>query len=136
MVPIVREIHLDVNSLAVGKLGVIEFRTLPFQPKRIYWLSEVPAGVERGHHAHKQLTQLMCVPSGSVDVDIYEGRKVSSYHLDSSSPALLLKPGLWRELKNFQVGTTVLVLCDEIYLEEDYIRDYQIYLDWFSNHND
>jgi dTDP-4-dehydrorhamnose 3,5-epimerase-like enzyme len=136
MVPIVREIHLDVNSLAVGKLGVIEFKTLPFQPKRIYWLSEVPAGVERGHHAHKQLTQLMWVPSGSVDVDIYEGLKVSSYHLDSSSPALLLKPGLWRELKNFQEGTTVLVLCDTNYFEEDYIRDYQVYLDWFSDHHD
>ena len=135
MVPSVREIDLDINSLAFGKLGVIEFKSLPFQPKRIYWLAEVPIDGERGHHAHKHLTQLMCVPSGSVDIDIYEGRNVSRYHLDSGSPALLLKPGLWRELKNFQVGTTVLVLCDDNYIEEDYIRDYQIYLDWFSDHH-
>jgi dTDP-4-dehydrorhamnose 3,5-epimerase-like enzyme len=136
MVQGVREFQLDISSLAVGKLGVIEFDSLPFEPKRLYWLSEVPEGSERGHHAHKQLTQLMCVSSGSVDVDIYEGHKVTSFHLDSSSPALILNPGLWRELKNFQEETTVFVLCDAPYMEEDYIRDFQVYLDWFSEHHD
>ena len=80
------------------------------------------------------MTQLMCVSAGSVDVDIYEGQAMTSFHLDSNSPALLIKPGLWRELRNFQEGTTVLVLCDAEYKEEDYIRDFQVYLDWFSNH--
>lgn len=134
MVQNVREFQIDINSLTVGKLGVIEFNSLPFEPKRLYWLSEVPQGIQRGHHAHKQLTQLMCVSAGSVDVDIYEGQAMTSFHLDSNSPALLIKPGLWRELRNFQEGTTVLVLCDAEYKEEDYIRDFQVYLDWFSNH--
>ena len=136
MVRCVREFEVDVHSSTVGKLGVIEFDSLPFEPKRLYWLSEVPEGSERGHHAHKQLTQLICVTSGSVDVDIYEGQEVTSFHLDSNSSGLLLKPGLWRELRNFLEGTTVLVLCDAQYLEEDYIRDFQVYLDWFSNQHD
>ena len=134
MVQNVREFQIDINSLTVGKLGVIEFNSLPFEPKRLYWLSEVPQGIQRGHHAHKRLTQLMFVSAGSVDVDIYEGRAMTSFHLDSNSPALLIKPGLWRELKNFQEGTTVLVLCDAQYSEEDYLRDFQVYLDWFSKH--
>lgn len=136
MVRCVREFEVDVHSSTVGKLGVIEFDSLPFEPKRLYWLSEVPEGSERGHHAHKQLTQLICVTSGSVDLDIYEGQEVTSFHLDSESSGLLLKPGLWRELRNFLEGTTVLVLCDAQYLEEDYIRDFQVYLDWFSNQHD
>jgi dTDP-4-dehydrorhamnose 3,5-epimerase-like enzyme len=136
MVQNVSEIQLDINSLPAGKLGVVEFNSLPFQPKRLYWLSEVPKGAERGHHAHKQLSQLICVLSGSVDIDIFEGQDMTGFHLDSNSPALLLKPGLWRELRNFQKGTTVLVICDAPYIEEDYIRDFQLYKDWFSEHHD
>lgn len=132
----VKEFQISLESLNFGKLGVIEFKSLPFIPKRLYWLSEVPEGSERGHHAHKQLTQLICVSAGSVDIDIYEGSALTSHHLNSDSHALLLKPGLWRELRNFEKGTTVLVLCDYQYVEEDYIRDFQLYLDWFSAHHD
>jgi hypothetical protein len=72
MVPNVTKIHLDINELAAGKLGVVEFNSLPFVPKRLYWLSDVPLGGERGHHAHKALTQLICVLTGSVEVEIYQ----------------------------------------------------------------
>ena len=35
---------------------------------------------------------------------------------------------IWREIKNFSSGAVCLVLASEIYLKDDYIRDYNEYL--------
>jgi len=136
MDPFVREFLPDMRSLATGKLGVIEFNSLPFVPKRLYWLAEVPDASERGHHAHKKLSQMIYVIAGSVELVIRKGLEQQTLHLDPASPALILSPGLWREIRNFRLGSIVLVLCDDVYKEDDYIRNYSDYLDWFSGHHD
>jgi hypothetical protein len=136
MDPFVREFLPDIRSFATGKLGVIEFNSLPFVPKRLYWLAEVPDAAERGHHAHKKLSQMIYVIAGSVELVIRKGLEQQTLHLDPASPALILSPGLWREIRNFRLGSIVLVLCDDVYKEDDYIRNYSDYLDWFSGHHD
>jgi hypothetical protein len=130
MLPSFKKVPLDLRELAVGTLGVIEFNTIGFMPERIYWISNVPTGITRGHHAHKELRQLIWAVSGSVSVDLYAGETISHYELDRNSPALSLQPGLWRVLKNFTPDATVLVLCDRQFEESDYIRDYDEYLAW------
>ena len=136
MDPFGKEFLPDIRSFATGKLGVIEFDSLPFEPKRLYWLAEVPVEAERGHHAHKKLSQVIYTLAGSVELVIFKGTDRETHHLDPTSPAMYLPPGLWRELRNFQSGSLVLVLCDDIYKEDDYIRNYSDYLDWFSRHHD
>jgi hypothetical protein len=44
-----------------------------------------------------------------------------------------MPPGLWRELDNFSSGSICLVLASLPYDEEDYLRDYQTFLDWKFN---
>ena len=41
-----------------------------------------------------------------------------------------VKPGLWRDLDNFSSGAVCLVLASEVYQREDYIRDYQEFLEF------
>ncbi|MCB0442547.1 MAG: WxcM-like domain-containing protein, partial [Flavobacterium sp.] len=36
--------------------------------------------------------------------------------------------GIWRELKNFSSGSVCLVLASEIFMEEDYIRNFDSFL--------
>lgn len=129
-------VPLELKSSQVGSLGVIEFTTLDFVPARIYWLVDVPHGSERGHHAHKTLTQLICMLAGSVEVELFQGTTKTTFHLNQSSPALILKPGLWRVLKNFSQDACVLVLCDQPYDESDYIRNYKEYIEWCAIKND
>jgi len=57
-----------------------------------------------------------------------DGNREITYHLDRSYYGLYLKPGLWRELKNFSTGSIVLVLASDIYKEDDYIRNYDEFL--------
>lgn len=113
-----------------GYLSVIEGgEDIPFEIKRIYYLYMVPEAA-RGSHAHKQLQQLMVATSGSVHVTLDDGVNKKTFVLDKPWKGLLVVPGLWRDLDNFAGGTVCMVLASEHYAEEDYIRDYQSFLEY------
>ena len=122
---------LKTNDL--GDLGVIEFADLPFVPKRIYWIRDVGPSKSRGHHAHKKLRQYLVALQGSVEINLKLGSEEISLELQSDGNGLLLKTGVWRELRNFSSDAVLLVVCDQPYSEEDYIRNYEDYLEWFKN---
>ena len=113
-----------------GYLSVIEGGDdIPFEIKRIYYLYMVPEAA-RGAHAHKQLQQLLVATSGSVDITLDDGKEKKTFHLDRPWKGLLVVPGLWRDLDNFSGGTVLLCLASEHYEAEDYIRDYNEFLEY------
>ena len=113
-----------------GYLSVIEGgEDIPFEIKRIYYLYMVPEAA-RGAHAHKQLQQLMVAMSGSVHVTLDDGINKKTFVLDKPWKGLHVVPGLWRDLDNFAGGTVCVVLASEHYAEEDYIRNYEEFLEY------
>ncbi len=113
-----------------GYLSVIEGgMDIPFEIKRIYYLYMVPEAA-RGAHAHKQLQQLLIATSGSVDITLDDGREKKTFHLDRPWKGLLVVPGLWRDLDNFSGGTVLMCLASEHYEAEDYIRNYNDFLNY------
>lgn len=98
--------------------------TLPFDVKRVYYLYDVPGGEERGSHAHRDLSQLIVAASGSFTVTLDDGNCKRSFFLNRPYLGLYVKPGLWRELRDFSSGAVCMVLASEVYMKEDYIRDY------------
>jgi hypothetical protein len=118
-------ISLEKNHRIKGNITVIENRKLiPFDVKRVYYLYDVPGGVDRGGHAHKELSQLIVAAGGSFDVVLDDGRCKKSFTLNRPYQGLLIVPGIWRELVNFSSGSNCLVLASENYSEHDYIREY------------
>lgn len=108
-----------------GNLTVVENGdTLPFDVKRVYYLYDVPGGESRGSHAHKELSQLIIAASGSFTVTLDDGTCKRSFFLNRPYQGLYIKPGLWRDLKDFSSGAVAMVLASEIYQEDDYIRTY------------
>jgi dTDP-4-dehydrorhamnose 3,5-epimerase-like enzyme len=107
-----------------GNLSVIENDTVPFDIKRVYYLYDVPSGSERGGHAHKELKQFLVALSGSFDVVLNDGNEELIITLNKPFQGLLINPGIWRELQNFSSGSVCLVVASEVYIEEDYIRDF------------
>ena len=101
---------------------------VPFSIKRIYYLYDVPGGETRGGHAHKELYQLIVAASGSFDVQLNDGKESRSVSLNRPYNGLLMVPGIWRELTNFSSGSICLVLASIAYDENDYIRDYSLFL--------
>ena len=112
-----------------GDLSVVQNGdTLPFDVKRVYYLYDVPGGESRGAHAHRDLSQLMVAASGSFRVALDDGKVKRSFFLNRPYQGLYVKPGMWRDLDDFSSGAVCMVLASDVYLQEDYIRDYEEFL--------
>jgi len=114
-----------------GNLTVVENgETLPFSVKRAYYLYDVPGGEERGAHAHRDLSQLIIAASGSFTVTLDDGNCKRSFFLNRPYQGLYVKPGIWRDLVDFSSGAVCMVLASDVYKVEDYIRDYDNFLEF------
>lgn len=108
-----------------GNLSFVEqFRHIPFEIKRTYWLYDVPGGECRGGHAYWENQELIIALSGSFDVLLDDGNEKKTFHLNRSYYGLYVPKGLWREMENFSTNSLALVLSSTKYDESDYIYDY------------
>ncbi|MCH5229661.1 MAG: WxcM-like domain-containing protein [Muribaculaceae bacterium] len=112
-----------------GNLSVVEqFKDIPFDIKRVYWLYDVPGGENRGGHAHKELFQFIVAANGSFHVNLTDGANEYPFFLNHPYKGVLIPPGFWRTLDDFSSGAVCLVLASDFFREEDYIRDYDDFL--------
>ena len=125
-----RLIELPRIHEARGNLTFIEGGNhVPFEIKRVYYLYDVPGGAERGEHAHKNLHQFIVAMSGSFDVTLDDGYEKTRFHLNRSYFGLYVCPMMWRGLDNFSSGSVCMVLASEYYNEDDYIRNYNDFIE-------
>lgn len=114
-----------------GNITVLENnKEIPFDVKRIYYLYDVPMGSERGGHGHYELEQFIIAASGSFTFLLNDGINSKEVFLNDPSKALYIKPGIWREIKEFSSGSICLVLASHEYNENDYIREFKEYLSY------
>ena len=111
-----------------GNLSVIEHNVIPFEIKRVYYLYDVPSGAERGGHSHREQHEFLVALSGSFDVILNDGKVEKTVSLNKPFEGLLITSGIWRELKNFSSGAVCLVIASDVFLEEDYIREFEDFL--------
>ena len=131
-------IELDKHhSDRKGNLTVVQNGdTLPFDVKRVYYLYDVPGGESRGAHAHRDLSQFMVAASGSFRVTLDDGKVKRSCFLNRPYQGLYVKPGIWRDLDDFSSGAVCMVLASDVYKKEDYIRNYDEFLEFREISND
>lgn len=121
-----RFIELESLPSENGRICVAENTAVaPFEIKRIYYLYDLPAGTERGGHAHIANKSLLIALSGAFDIVIDDGCRTRRVTINRPDRPFYLDRGIWRTLDNFSSGTVCLVLTSEKYDEADYIRDYE-----------
>lgn len=117
-----------------GNLTVAEqMKNVPFDIKRVYWTYDVPGGESRGGHAHKDLYQLVVAMSGSFTVTLDNGKERETVLLNHPWQGLLIEPGTWRTLDDFSSGAVCMVLASELYNEDDYIYEYDEFVEYVRN---
>lgn len=114
-----------------GNLSVIEeLKDIPFKIERTYWIYDVPGGEKRGGHAYKENQEFIVALSGSFDVILDNGNDKQTFSLNRSYNGLYVPKGYWREMDNFSTNSLALVLSSTKYDAEDYIRDYNEFLEF------
>lgn len=117
-----------------GNLSFVEqLNHIPFEIKRTYWIYDVPGGESRGGHAFKNNEEFVVALSGAFDVVVDDGHNKKVFTLNRSYFGLYVPAGLWREMVNFSTNSLALEFGSEHYKKEDYIRDYNVFLELKKN---
>lgn len=112
-----------------GTLLAIEAGTeVPFEIRRTFIVSGVPAGEERGVHAHHDCEQFLVCLQGSLSAIADTGHSREIFELSSPSVGLYMPSLTWGTQFNHSPDCVLLVLASARYDRADYINDYDEFL--------
>ena len=86
-------------------------------------------GVTRGKHAHKNLEQILICIHGSCKIRLDNGFEQKVVPLEKPYEGLYVSNDMWREMFDFSPDAVLMVLASELYDENDYIRNYDEFLE-------
>ena len=112
------------GSLSVGEFG----KNIPFEVKRYFIVFDVPSGELRGEHAHRECHQFLVCVKGSCSVITDDGKTRQEFLLDKPNVGAYLPPMTWGEQFNYSSDAVLLVFASHYYDNEDYIRNYDEFL--------
>lgn len=107
-----------------GSLVVLEQeKNIPFEIKRVYYMFETKKDIRRGYHAHKKLNQIAVVLKGECKIHLDDGKSTSEVVMNDPTKGLLLEPLVWHEMFEYSSDCILMILADDVYDENDYIRN-------------
>lgn len=117
-------VHIKtIPTVNAGELSFFEAtHEIPFEIKRIYYISKVPEGVRRGFHAHKKLKQLLFCPYGKIQLVLENVNGREEIELSDPSIGVVIDVPTWREMLWLQKDSVLCVAASDFYEPEDYIR--------------
>ncbi|MEQ1600155.1 MAG: WxcM-like domain-containing protein [Methylophilaceae bacterium] len=119
------------GALVFGEIN----QQLPFEPKRFFVVYDVPSKEIRGEHAHYSLHEFLVCLRGSCAVALDDGELREEVRLDSPTIGLHVPPKLWRTHYKYTADAILLVLASDVYKADDYIRDYDDFINVVKNNN-
>jgi len=105
---------------------------IPFAVKRVFYLYDIPGGESRGAHAHKECHQFLIAASGSFEVLLDDSKTKRIVQLNRPYIGLHIPPGIWASEINFSSGSICLVFASHKYNEQDYLREYESFLQYIN----
>ncbi len=123
-----KKINFKLKKDLRGNLVAIDSEfDLPFQLKRIFYISDLE-NLERGYHAHKKCEQILLAVQGSFTLVLDDGVQEKEFLLENSNEGIHIPLYTWIKMKNFSHNCIILVLCSYKYDEDEYIRDYDNFI--------
>ncbi|MEX2448360.1 MAG: FdtA/QdtA family cupin domain-containing protein [Solirubrobacterales bacterium] len=125
-----RLLELPTVAAPEGDLTFAEARKhVPFPIERVFYVYDVPAGAQRGGHAHRALEEAVFCLAGRLDAVVDDGAERRSFSLTDPRLGLYLPPMVWHDLSFPQPGTIYVAFASAHYDESDYFRDHASFLE-------
>lgn len=123
-------VHFDDLGDERGKLVVIEGgQAIPFEIKRVFYIYESDSTVVRGQHANKESEFVLVNVAGTSKVRITDGKEEFVVSLDKPMTGVYIPKMIWKDMYDFSEDSVLLVLASTHYDGNEYIRDYDEYLE-------
>ncbi len=101
---------------------------IPFQIQRVFYMYGSDPKIVRGQHANRDTEFVLINVSGSSKVLVDDGQTKEVVTLDKPRMGLYLGKMIWKEMYDFSADSVLLVLASRHYEEQEYIRDYDTFL--------
>lgn len=122
-------LNMEIFGDERGKLVSLEGdKNIPFDIKRVYYIFDTLPDQERGKHAHKSLEQIIIAIDGACQFILDDGKNRESVWLNRPDIGLYIGKNMWREMKNFSYGCKLMVLANEYYNPNEYIKNYNEFI--------
>tara|TARA_B100001121_G_C18515543_1_gene538816 strand:- start:364 stop:753 length:390 start_codon:yes stop_codon:yes gene_type:complete len=100
-----------------------------FKVKRFFILHGKKNSI-RGDHAHKKCTQIFIAVNGKINIEINKSKKKRYFLNTKNAKALVVPPLNWCKIHFLEKKSSVLVLCNVKFSENEYIRDYKKFINY------
>lgn len=123
----VKLLNLPEKGDERGSLIVIEEnKDISFDIKRLFYMYGSNDGITRGQHANKNSEFILINVAGSSKVKVDDGKgSTKEYTLDKPNIGLYIPNMIWKDMYDFSKDSVLLVLSNQYYDENEYIRDYE-----------
>ncbi len=113
-----------------GNLVVVEGsgRDVPFDIKRVFYMYGSDPDIIRGQHANRKTKFVLINVSGTSKVKVDNGAETEIIELNKPRMGLFIDTMVWKDMYDFSEDSVLLVLASEHYDGEEYIRDYDTFI--------
>jgi UDP-2-acetamido-3-amino-2,3-dideoxy-glucuronate N-acetyltransferase len=108
--------------------GELPSAGIPFIPQRWFLVYDVPSREVRGEHAHRACHQFLICVHGRVNVAVDDGTDRAEVTLEDPTMGIYVPPLVWASQFRYESDAALLVLASHPYNPDDYIRDYDTFL--------
>lgn len=109
-----------------GGTCVSEFKDLPFEPKRMYFIFDVRQ--MRGGHAHQEEQEVFVCIKGSFKAKIHDGQESQIFEMNQPGQALYTDAMVWHEFDDFSLDAVMLAISSTAYDgQKGYILDLDLF---------
>jgi dTDP-4-dehydrorhamnose 3,5-epimerase-like enzyme len=103
-------------------ISLEENKNIPFDIKRVYYIYGTRPETIRGKHSHPHLRQVAICVSGSCKFLLDDNKSKKIIELNSPDIGLYIGEDIWREMYDFTTDCVLMVLANEYYNEDEYVR--------------
>lgn len=111
-----------------GSLSVAELAKMPFEVRRVFFITDVPAGETRGNHAQRIANEIVFAPIGRVAVSVDDGKTKDQITLQGRTFGLFIQPKVWCSFSHFSADAVLTVFASHAYDPAGQISDYTEFL--------
>ncbi|MCH5337366.1 MAG: WxcM-like domain-containing protein [Acetatifactor sp.] len=118
-----------------GHLVIVEgMQDIPFDIKRIFYIYGSAPNVVRGQHANRRSEFLLINVAGTCKVKVKDGRgNEAVFSLNRPHTGIYLPQMIWKDMYDFSEDSVLLCLSSEHYDPEEYIRDYNEFVNMVAD---